>query len=442
MWLNKKRILGEGLLFLFLSRSQLVVGLLLLYCLQPLRAAEYVIESIEFSGNKVTKDHILLQEMLFDAGDNVTDEQIEQARQSIMNLDLFKAVTSELVATESGHRLLIDVDEKHYWFIVPKLSRSGDGDVAYGGEFQIDNLAGRNQHLELNFRKKNFDDTDVDEEEQIELEFQSPRIFRSAFEFNLDIKQEQAALEEDRFGVLGNYDRELDEYGFTLARWKNPLGPSKGWRYFGGARVQQFDHTFLSGEPGLFFDADIFSVIGGFSFIDVQNYLFSREGIHYGYQGNLSTDSFGSDVSFARHSVFYRRFKRVTQRPHTNFNTQLRFGYTTRSIFGDPTYSVANGRSIRGFDRDSLEGDAFIIGNLQFLTPLYGKNALRGVTFLDFGNAYENIHEIDLSDLKFGAGIGLRWKVKSFVKFDLRLDVAHGFPGGELKVFAGTRTIF
>ena len=427
---------------MFLTRHHVVAGLLLICFWLPASAAEYLIESIEFTGNRVTKDHILLQEMLFDAGDSVSDEQIEQARQSIMNLDIFKAVTSKLQATDNGHRLLIDVDEKLYWFIVPKLSRSGDGDVAYGGEFQIDNLAGRNQRLEFNFRKKKFDDTDIDEEEQIELEFQSPRIFRSAFELNLDIKKEQAALEEDRFGVLGNYDRDLDEFGFTLARWKNPFGPSKGWRYFGGASVQQFDHTFLSGTPGLFFDADVISLIGGFSFFDVQNYLFSREGIHFGYRANLSTDTFGSDVSFAKHSVFYRRYKRVTQRPHTNFNMQLRFGHITRSIFGDPTFSVASGRTIRGFDRDSLEGDAFVIGNLQFLTPLYGKNALRGVTFLDFGNAYEDIHEVDLSDLKFGAGIGLRWKVKSFVKFDLRLDVAHGFPSGELKVFAGTRTIF
>ncbi len=437
-----KIISAGGILFKPANRRHWLAGCFVTWCSGPVLATEYLIKSIEFTGNKVTKDHILLQEMRLRPGDTVSDEQIEQARQSIMDLDIFKAVTGELIPTGDGHRLLVSVDEKRYWFIVPKLSRSGDGDVAYGGEFQIDNLAGRNQRMELNFRKKKFDDTDVDEEEQIELEYKNPRIFRSAFEFNLDLKKEQALLEEDRFGVKGDYDRDLDVYGFTLGRWKNAFGPSKGWRYFGGIQLQKFEHTFLSGTPGLFFDADVVSATGGFSFFDVHSYLFSREGVGFGYTIELSTDSFDSDVSFTRHFLFYRQYKRITKRPHTNLNMQYRFGYITNSIFGDPTFSVASGRTIRGFDRDSLEGDAFIIGNIQFLTPLFGKSALRGVAFFDFGNAYENIHEVDLTDLKFGAGVGLRWKVKSFVKFDLRLDVAHGFPGGELKVFAGTRSVF
>jgi len=41
-----------------------------------------------------------------------------------------------------------------------------------------------------------------------------------------------------------------------------------------------------------------------------------------------------------------------------------------------------------------------------------------------------------------GRGIGLRLRLKSFVKIDLRVDVAYAYDTGEYKVFAGTKEIF
>jgi len=62
--------------------------------------------------------------------------------------------------------------------------------------------------------------------------------------------------------------------------------------------------------------------------------------------------------------------------------------------------------------------------------------------FLDIGNAYPSNEHIDLGDLKWSAGVGLRFRLKSFVKIDLRLDVAYVYETGEYKVFLGTKETF
>jgi len=67
---------------------------------------------------------------------------------------------------------------------------------------------------------------------------------------------------------------------------------------------------------------------------------------------------------------------------------------------------------------------------------------LRGALFLDIGNAYPSNEKINLGDLKWDVGIGFRLRLKSFVKIDLRVDVAYSYDTGEYKVFAGTKEVF
>ena len=54
-----------------------------------------------------------------------------------------------------------------------------------------------------------------------------------------------------------------------------------------------------------------------------------------------------------------------------------------------------------------------------------------------------DLGDIDISDPRVGVGAGLRWKIRSFVRTDLRLDVAQGLgDGGDTRVYAGTRATF
>jgi outer membrane translocation and assembly module TamA len=83
-----------------------------------------------------------------------------------------------------------------------------------------------------------------------------------------------------------------------------------------------------------------------------------------------------------------------------------------------------------------------ILLNTEYLYPLSGYPQLRGVAFFDAGNVYPGPMEMDLTKLHTGAGLGLRWKVQSFVNVTLRVDVAYGLDTGEQFTYAGTSVPF
>ncbi len=74
--------------------------------------------------------------------------------------------------------------------------------------------------------------------------------------------------------------------------------------------------------------------------------------------------------------------------------------------------------SVRGYPYQSLGpldsggkplgGEAALVGNLELRFPIRGN--LRGVVFLDLGNAYEDWEEIDFFNLRYTAGLGLRYQ--------------------------------
>jgi outer membrane protein assembly factor BamA len=111
-------------------------------------------------------------------------------------------------------------------------------------------------------------------------------------------------------------------------------------------------------------------------------------------------------------------------------------------ILNEDNFKLGGSSSLRGYESNTLTGNSFIALNVEYLAPLLGYYPLRGVAFVDVGNAYPGNSDIRLSDLKTGAGLGLRWNIKSFVKVDLRLDVAYGFDSGKTRVYAASRQMF
>jgi outer membrane protein insertion porin family len=50
-----------------------------------------------------------------------------------------------------------------------------------------------------------------------------------------------------------------------------------------------------------------------------------------------------------------------------------------------------------------------VLFNAEFLFPLLKEQGVRGVFFFDAGNAYDNGETMDLTDLKYAIGTGIRW---------------------------------
>jgi outer membrane protein assembly factor BamA len=230
-----------------------------------------------------------------------------------------------------------------------------------------------------------------------------------------------------------------------VSRWLAPRGPSRGWQVGAGLVWRRNGYDYISGAPtDTFQDGRAVGISALGQFLDVRDYLFSRSGKEYGYIGEFGAPVLGSDTQYSRHEFFYRRYILLEGRPHENLEFQGKLGLSSGEIFvtDEYAYSLGGSKTLRAYDSGSITGNSYILFNLQYLRPFFDYFPLRGAVFLDVGNAYPSNEKIDLGDLKWDVGIGLRLRLKSFVKIDLRVDVAYSYDTGEYKVFAGTKEVF
>jgi outer membrane protein assembly factor BamA len=399
--------------------------------------------SIEIEGNEKTIEQVIKQELVIKEGAKFDPDDIELSRQNIMDMGLFRSVEAATTTTPEGVEVTFVVDEKRFWYLVPVFSRGSDGDITWGARLQMDNLFGKNNNLTLRAKKKKFKDTDIQTENTIELEYSYPRIFGSVYDFGIQFDYDEADIAEQRGTLQGDYYRERFSVGFKIFKWLMTTGPSKGYRMALGIRSDDYDHEFLGGDPNLFTDLRVNSLIGGMEYINVVDHGAYRTGSHYGFQVEAAASAFGSDAVHALHNLFYRKYNSLDPDKRSNLNIQARFGNMTESIFGDATFQVTGGTAIRGYRRDSIEGDTFYIANFEYLRGIRNRENLRWVGFVDLGNAFEDLVDLSISDPKVGAGMGLRWKIRSFVRTDLRLDIAQGLgTDGDTRIYAGTHVTF
>jgi outer membrane protein assembly factor BamA len=408
--------------------------------------APELISVIHFAGNHTTREQILRQEMVVQPGDAVDAARIEQSRQAIMDLGLFSAVEAELQpGARPGERvLLITVKEKYYILPIPKLNQSEEGDIGYGAQLRFDNLAGFNQQLKLTYEQEKTAASSSGEQDVLSLSYVYPRLFGGPWRLDAAASRTRLPIE-----VLGDdgardaeYQQSTSEASWTLTRWLDLIGPSRGWRAGGGLAWRSRGYRHLSGTPGLYQDGTAVAATALAEFTDVHNYLWSRGGQTYGVSAEFGLPGLGSDNDYTRQLFYYRGYWPGFGQPHHNFDLQLQLGLSSDRLFGEDAYGLGGGSTLRGYDADRIKGNAFVLANAEYLAPLAGYYPIRGVLFADVGNAFPGNRDIRLSDLKWSVGLGLRWKIKAFVKLDLRVDVAYAVDTGETKVHAGTKETF
>lgn len=392
-------------------------------------------------GNEKTKKEILLQEMTIGVGDFPNAKAIEKSTQAIRDLGLFKSVKMYTEMTDTGAKLFIKVEEKYYLLPVPRLNRNADGDVKYGAQLRYANLGGLNQSLKVTAERTEYADDVLSDKDTYRIEYEYPRFRLSVYDIDFRYEYDQSEVESvNSIGVTSLYDQDDYSARIKVSRWYSDTGQTRGLRFGLGLGVADTQFHYVSGDTGLYQDAHFVSVLGDIGYFDVHDTGFSRYGRAYGYEITYAWEKLGSDYDVGTNVLFYREYRPISDTPHRTVNSQFRFGFSNAE--GNVAFDIGDSSRLRGYERGAVTGNAYVLVNTQYLAPWPGYPAFRYVVFADIGNAYKNVRYIDLGDLRYSAGLGFRWKIRSFVKTDLRLDWAYSFETDDSKVYGSTSVMF
>jgi outer membrane protein assembly factor BamA len=438
--INMRVIILQRIIFLVICVKLSGTAYALEALTEPVDSGSTIVE-IVIKGNDTTRQEIILQEMVIGIGDYPLPKAMDESRQAIRDLGLFKSVKLYTEQLPSGSRLIIEVKEKLYLLPVPRLKRNADGDVKYGAQLRWNNVSGLNQTLKITAEKTEYGDETLQDKETFRIEYVYPRFNQTIYDVEFKYEYDQSEAENvSALNVYSLYDEDTYSAKIKISRWWTKLGLTRGWRVGGGFAWDKIKYDYVSGEPDIFQGRKVVSVLANIGYHDVHEKRFSRYGEEYGYSIGYAWEALGSDYDAAVNELFYRQYKPVSKTPHRNVNTQFRIGFSNAP--DGNAFDLGDSSRLRGYEREQVTGSAYVLLNLQYLAPWPGYESFRYVVFTDIGNAYKNVRHIDLGDLESSVGIGFRWKLRSFVKTYLRLDWAHGLGSDESKVYGSTSAMF
>ncbi len=158
-----------------------------------------------------------------------------------------------------------------------------------------------------------------------------------------------------------------------------------------------------------------------------------KEGMLAGLSFKIASGLFFSETDFAKVTFYGNKYLKISEKLVAAFS--LRGGFAKG--FGNTTelpiverFFLGGRTTVRGYGQDTLGpkgsdgnptgGNVFMMGNLELRA--YSDKGLGVVGFIDGGNVWQKTNQIDISEVKFTAGIGIRYKTPAG---PLRIDYGH-----------------
>jgi outer membrane protein assembly factor BamA len=385
------------------------------------------------TGNKVTlKEKMIYWSGLKD-GQTVTHQDVVRAKKRLMNTELFRDVEIDLVSPCAIRSALnIDVREKRYHLLYPELSRNGDGDVEIGITYKGDNLYGSDHSLKLAVSQKEFINGDV--ADRLDFSYDLPMTSKP-YELRWNVSSDETILSDtvtrvkethSVFQFFAGRTWESSPLGFPVAIFAKILLQEKS-----------FDQsaTLIATRPGTF------NALGLRLEHDKVEYgKYRRSGEFYSLDYEVGLSSLGSDFTAQVFQLEMRHFNPVN--PTDNLNYRLKVSLASADIFNLKRYEVGGNDTLRGIESATLKGNGLWLGNIEYIWGFQESPNIRIAAFTDVGNLFQRYDQFNDNNWQLTYGVGLRWKVQSFVKTDLVLDYATDPETGYSKVYGSTSVNF
>lgn len=400
--------------------------------LSPLPAASAPLarrlSAIHFAGNKVTQSRTMLRELLFRPGDSVTTVQLEQGRQAIQNLGLFKKVTmNEAVDAEGGVAVTYGVSERWYLLGYPRVDANTNGEYAYGVQADWNNVWGLNHTLRLSLLRKETKRVGIGKENSYVVGYNAPQLFDTRWSVNVG----GAFIERPVDNFLGQYNERFESYQVIGSRSLSEGEPNQGWSLGGGLvwTVQSTDSGV--GEYGEALSPAIIA-----SYRDLRFNVYSEEGLLFGSRLDAAKHGIAADYDFARLTLNAARYFPVGNVAHQTVHFIGETGLNWEGPQSVRNFTLGGVGALRGYERGFREGNAYYRMAAEWARPVF-RPWLRAVVIAEAGNVYAQPNEFEATDIKASLGLAIRIRVPFLVNLQLEAGVAMPINGGAPRYFGG-----
>jgi outer membrane protein insertion porin family len=398
------------------------------------RGSPVVVDRIEVAGNTKTRDHVVRREMRLQEQELFSASKLRKSREALQRLGFFREVniTTRRAAAEDRMQVVVDVKEAQTGAFSAGAGFSSADSLLFNVRIQENNLFGRGQRLVLSGDAGSI-------RRNIILSFTEPYFRETPLTVGLDafnwrLEFEDFARGGTGFGTQLTYP--VTAWGYT-SLWGFPL---EEVRLGADYRLEQAKIS----DIGLDATRSI-RIEEGTSLISSVTPHLSRNTLNHAFDPTAGSLQ---DLSLEVAGLGGERFLKaeVRERWYYTFLRSKLLGDFTYSFGGTVGYGIGNGglsgddlplferyfpggiNSIRGFKTRTLGprearkdrlgrvisttpigGSEQVILNNEIIFPLVRGIGLKGVVFVDAGNAYGASEDISLDNTRFSAGAGVRW---------------------------------
>lgn len=390
----------------------------LTYYVQKGRKARF--GRIDIVGNEQTRDWTIRRELRFYEGDWYSETSQRESEARIKRLGFFDKV--EIKAKPAGDEevdVTVEVKERRTGAFSVGAGVSSVENFMFQAQIAKQNFLGRGQTLSVMMILSSLRSI-------YQLSFEEPYLFDTDWTFSLDLYRYEYLyynFTKDTRGVGLTLGRRLtDEFGVSLTYRIEGVGVSSG----GQREVTNVPIAHL-------YDRGLLSSLTATAWYD------SLDDRMFPTKGNFSSVSLewaGSEI--ASHFEYLRFMARSRQYFPFVLGSVLKIAGTYGHIVnpkGGPVplgerFYVGGIFTVRGFERFSLGPrlqvgasrdpaaylTPFTIGgtkelyfNVEVEFPIFMPVGIRGVVFLDAGNAFDDHEQVNPMRLRTSAGFGIRW---------------------------------
>jgi len=372
------------------------------------------LEKIVIEGNDKTKEKVIIREIDIEPGDLFNFEKVKKSLQKIYNLGFFEDVSMKLEpgAEEDTIVLVVKVIEKNTGkFGIGAGYNSEEGLMGFTS-YEENNLFGGGQKVQAK--------VELGGRTTYKLSFLEPWLADTPTSFGFEIydtinhkedKEEEVILaeyDEERLGgrlIFGRKVSDAVKLGLEL-------------------KSERVTYDLVSGTlPEDTNEGLTNSLVPTFSYDTRDNVFEPTSGWYHSFSLEKAGGFLGGDYDFTKYNLTLRAYistqfiedvvdigsvKKITSNLSKGvLALRAMGGIADTDLPSFAVYQVGGMNTLRGYSLGEFSGDKSLVFNVEYRFPL--AENFQAVLFADWGQAWEIEQSINLEDLKFGRGVGIRF---------------------------------